>query len=291
MNQEKLSFNGKVTEVKIGAGKKAITLGGQTSLPFLDLDNPPKLALHISDLGLLYPNGVSNSSQEYQDDLVEWAIFYERNYDFDALHINFNDIEIVRNSLPELIKKIPLPLIISGPGRKGDEQKILRLCGELTEGKNILLCSAELEDYKPIAATALAYNHSLVALSPIDVNIAKQLNILLTDFGIPLTKIVIDPMVAILGYGLEYTFSVMERIRSLALSGDWMLSSPMICFVQDSWRAREVSNEYPEWGSLAERGFLWEAMTAIAFFSAGADLLVFRHPKSLQLIKKYLGGG
>jgi len=289
MSLEKLSFIGNISKVTLGAGENEISLGGQTTLPLLDSQYKPKLALHISDNGIVFPNTVEDPYEDLHDDLIEWAKFCEKEYEIDALHIRFSEEINVKNHLPEILHEISLPLIISGPGEMGRDQPILNLCGELGEGYNLLLNAAELETYKSITATALAYNHCVIALSPIDVNIAKQLNILLTDFGLPLDRIVIDPMVASLGYGLEYTFSAMERIRALALSGDQMLSSPMICFVQDSWRARETAFEYPEWGEIPSRGFLWEAATAVSLYAAGGDLLVFRHPESLHLFRKTIG--
>ncbi len=289
MSLEKLSFNGNIAKVTLGSKNNSISLGGQTTLPFLDPNYKPKLALHISDSGLAFPNTVNDPYKDQYDNLVEWAKLCERKFKIDALHINFSTESNVTNYLPDILQEISIPLIISGPGEVGKDQPILNLCGELGQGYNLLLCAAELETYKSITAIALAYNHCIVALSPIDVNIAKQLNILLSDFGLPLKRIVIDPMVACLGYGLEYTFSAMERIRALALSGDEMLSSPMICFVQDAWRARETAFEYPDWGPIAPRGFLWEASTAASLYAAGGDLLVFRHPESLALFRKTIG--
>lgn len=286
---EELSFIGKVSKVTFGSVNNTLSLGDQTTLPILDSNHKPKLALHISDSGLVFPKGVFDPYEEYYDELIEWARFCKQKYEVDALHVKFTNDFNVSNYLPELLRDVSLPLVISGPGEMEKDQQIINLCGELGEGYNLLLCSAELENYKSITATAMAYNHCIVALSPIDVNIAKQLNILLTDFGLSIDRIVLDPMVASVGYGLEYTFSVMERIRALALSGDQMLSSPMVCFVHEAWRAREASVEHPTWGSLALRGFLWEAMTATSLYAAGADLLVFRHPESLQLFRKTIG--
>ena len=289
MSLEEISFNGKVTNVLLGNGEKSINLGGQATLPFLDTEYTPKLALHIADNGLAFPQTVEDPYTEFYDNIVEWAKYCEKTFAIDSLHVKFTEEANVTEYLPVLLKELSIPLIISGPSDVSKNQLILNHSGEIGEGKNLLLCAAELETYKSIAATALAYNHCVVALSPIDVNIAKQLNILLTDFGLPLNRIVIDPMVAALGYGLEYTYSAMERIRALGLAGDDMLSSPIICFVQDSWRARETAFEYPDWGPISERGFLWEASTALSLFAAGGDLFVFRHPESLLLFKKTIG--
>ena len=150
----------------------------------------------------------------------------------------------------------------------------------------------ETDNYKTIAAACIAYNHTLVAQSPIDVNLAKQLNILLTDMDFPQERIVMDPLTGALGYGLEYTYSVMERIRLAALGGDGMLDSPLVCLVgEEAWKVKEVkltAEEEPLWGEQRSRGINWEVGTAMSVLLAGADVVALRHPESLARVRTQL---
>ncbi|MDD2654028.1 MAG: acetyl-CoA decarbonylase/synthase complex subunit delta, partial [Candidatus Omnitrophica bacterium] len=136
----------------------------------------------------------------------------------------------------------------------------------------------------------LADGHSIIAESPIDINIAKQLNILISDMGLSAERIVINPTIGALGYGLEYAYSIMERGRLSALNGDKMLAMPYICFVgYEAWRAKEAKaseKEFPAWGKEKERGIAWEMVTSTALLQAGADILVMRHPQAIQEVQK-----
>jgi acetyl-CoA decarbonylase/synthase complex subunit delta len=138
----------------------------------------------------------------------------------------------------------------------------------------------------------VAYGHVLVGESPIDVNIAKQLNILLADANVDLNRVLIDPLTGGLGYGLEYTYSVMERIRLAALGGDAMLNCPLVCLVgEEAWKAKESrvpADKEPLWGNQPERGIHWEVATAMALIEAGAEVVVLRHPEALARIRKQL---
>jgi acetyl-CoA decarbonylase/synthase complex subunit delta len=143
----------------------------------------------------------------------------------------------------------------------------------------LVLHSACQEDYKTLAAVAVAYGHVLVAESPIDMNIAKQLNILLADASMDLNRVLIDPFTGGLGYGLEYTYSVMERIRLAALAGDAMLNSPIICLVgPEAWKAKEARVS----------GVHWEVATALPLILAGAEVVVLRHPEALSRVRAQL---
>jgi len=160
---------------------------------------------------------------------------------------------------------------------------------EVTAGENCLISYAEKDNYKTIAAACLAYGHTLVAQSPIDVNLAKQLNILLTDMNFPREKIVMDPLTGTLGYGLEYTYSIMERIRIDALAGDSMMSFPMLVNAgYESFRVKETrasEKDYPNWGNLSLRAAYWEIATAMSLLVAGADLLILYHPQTVATVK------
>jgi acetyl-CoA decarbonylase/synthase complex subunit delta len=157
-------------------------------------------------------------------------------------------------------------------------------------GENLLLNWAEQNNYRTIAGAALAYGHSLVAQSPIDVNIAKQLVILLTNMDVKTGQIVIDPLTGATGYGIEYTYSIMERIRITGLGGDKMLAGPMIvapgqeCAKVKEFKAKE--SDVPAWGELAKRAAAWETSTAMSMLYAGADIAIMYHPEAAMAVKK-----
>ena len=163
-----------------------------------------------------------------------------------------------------------------------------RVC-KVTAGENCLINYVETDNYKTIAAAALAYNHTIVAQSPIDVNMAKQLNILLTDMNFPSEKIILDPLTGSLGYGLEYTYSIMERIRIDGLSGDKMLAFPML--VNPGYETAKVKEakvlpgKFPEWGDPELLNVYWELSAAVSLLSAGADLLIMYNPQAVKVVK------
>jgi acetyl-CoA decarbonylase/synthase complex subunit delta len=182
-----------------------------------------------------------------------------------------------------------VPLVVKGPGAGARQNEVLARVAETFQGERLALHSAAQEDYKTLAAVAVAYGHVLVAESPIDLNIAKQVNILLHDANVDLDSVLIDPLTGGLGYGLEYTYSVMERIRLAALGGDPMLNCPVVCLVgEEAWKAKEAKvSDGPEalWGDRRARGINWEVATALPLLQAGADLLVLRHPEALRTLR------
>jgi acetyl-CoA decarbonylase/synthase complex subunit delta len=179
-----------------------------------------------------------------------------------------------------------------GCGHDETDNRVLPLLSEAAKGEQCLFGEVTQDNYKTLTASCLADGHNLICQSPIDVNIAKQLNILVSEMGFPLERIAINPTIGALGYGIEYAYSIMERARIAALTGDKMLAMPFICFVgQEAWRAKEAKStqrENPQWGSEEKRGPLWEAATATLLLQAGADLLVMRHPEAAMAVRKYI---
>jgi acetyl-CoA decarbonylase/synthase complex subunit delta len=163
---------------------------------------------------------------------------------------------------------------------------------EATKGERCLLSGASQDNYKVIAAVCLADGHCLVTQAPVDVNIGKQVNILVSDLGFPLDRIVMFQTTGALGYGIEYVYSIHERERVAALSGDNLLGMPVICNVgYESWRAKEAKatdEEAPQWGSCAERGSMWETITAITLLQSGVDIIRMCHPKAVAAVKKFI---
>jgi acetyl-CoA decarbonylase/synthase complex subunit delta len=191
-----------------------------------------------------------------------------------------------------LLGKVQVPLIITGCGDPAIDNAVLPEVSEAAKGEKCLLGSAVQDNYKTLVGAALRDGHAVIAESPIDVNIAKQLNILISDMGLALDRIVMDPTIGALGYGLEYAYSIMERARLAALSGDKTLALPFICFVgQETWKTKEAvvpESSVPSWGNACERGILWETATATALLQSGADILVMRHPLAAKQMKKYI---
>ena len=195
-------------------------------------------------------------------------------------------------TVQSVLGAVGVPLVVYGPGVAEKDNEVLVAVAEATKGERLALGLCEDKNYRTIVAAALGNGHLVVAFSPIDVNLAKQLNILISDMGLPLDRVLMDPNTGALGYGIEYTYSVMERLRLAALMGDAMTQQPMICNLgEESWRQKEsrVAEGVPEaWGTLALRGQAWEVTTALTVLEAGADIVVLRHPGSLAAVREAL---
>lgn len=292
------------TDREEGTRAKAIKVGGQSGLPYLfeetGMPNKPMIAIEVSDVEPVdWPDTLKQPYKDVLGNPVEWAIKCEKEYKADLLALRLSGIhpDTLNKSEDEAVKLIKdimsavkLPLIILGCNDETKDNSVLPKCAEVTKGEKCLFGDAVQKNYKTLATACLAYGHNIIAESPIDINIAKQLNILITEMGLPSERIVINPTVGALGYGLEYAYSIMERARIAALGGDKMLSQPFICFVgQEAWRAKEAKAkeaEFPEWGKEFERGILWEAVSACAFLQAGADILIMRHPEAIKIANK-----
>jgi len=174
---------------------------------------------------------------------------------------------------------------VYGCGSEEKDPHALEAISNACAGERLLLGQAEENSYKSISAAATANRHALIAFSNLDVNLAKQMNILLADFGTKLDNVTMDPLMAALGMGLEYSYSVNERIRLAALMGDRMLQAPMTCDITASWEAREATEEDARWGDAAERGAWWEATTGLAALMSGADLLIVRSPRAMEVLQ------
>ncbi|MCU0651717.1 MAG: acetyl-CoA decarbonylase/synthase complex subunit delta [Candidatus Omnitrophica bacterium] len=288
---------GAVSVLNIGATKeeggtraKTIQIGGEKTLPFLfaegALPHKPVIAFEIWD--------VPPQDWPGEKDVLSWAEICAKDYGAELLclrlqgsHPDFGNKSAADQAklVVQLLKKVSLPLVILGCGDDTKDNLVLPACCEAARGERCLIGSATQDSYKTLTAAVLADGHNIIAESPIDINIAKQLNILISDMGLALERIAVNPTIGALGYGLEYAYSIMERARLAGLSGDKTLACPFICFVgQEAWRAKEAKE------AGIEQGILWEAITATALIQAGADLLVMRHPKAIEKVKKYIGG-
>jgi len=302
---------GQVVEVKLGATSErggtrshTITIGGSNTLPFHFFEgkhpNRPVVAMEVFDkVPAKYPEPLL----EYYRDVVEspgdMAKMCVDEYGAEMISVRLEgthpekgnkSAEEAADVVKQVLESVRVPLIITGHSHFEKINEVMKKVCEVTAGENCLINYMETDNYKTITAACIAYNHTVVAQSPIDVNLAKQLNILLTDMNFPREKIVMDPLTGTLGYGLEYTYSIMERIRIDGLAGDQMLAFPML--VNPGYEtfsvkeARALEQDYPSWGNLEERGIYWETATAMSLLAAGAELLIMYHPKTVETVKK-----
>ncbi len=200
-----------------------------------------------------------------------------------------NTPENARRVVREVLDATGLPLAVAGPGQADIDNELIVPVAEEAEGERILLGICEEGNYRTIVAAALANNHLVQSKTPMDVNLSKQLVILISDMGIPLERIVMDPTTGALGYGIEYGYSVMERLRLAALQGDSMTQQPMLVNPgAEAWKVKEskVGEGVPEsWGDWQNRALEWEALTASSLVQSGADILILRHPETLKRVK------
>jgi len=296
------------TAAQGGTRAFSVEVGGETCLPFLHFEGEmplrPVIAWEIPDVRP--DDWVETVREPYAavlDDPAAWARFAAEKMGARLLCLDLRGTNPDKQNrtaaeaaalVKKVLAEVKVPLIVKrhGPGEKGNE--VLTACAEAAQGERVLLASAVEDDYKTLVAAAIAYGHTVVAETPIDVNLCKQLNILISDLHFPPEGIVIDPLTGGLGYGLEYTYSVMERIRIQALGGDAMTQMPFISFVgQEVWKTKEVKvpeEKEPRWGDRAKRGVLWEIATAVSLLHAGADILVMRHPEAIAAVEKEIDG-
>jgi len=302
---------GKVVEVIIGATSEqggtrshAVTIGGSTALSFhfFEGEHPhqPMVAMEVFDkVPAKYPDALMDYYGDVIDKPADMAKKCVDEYGAELISIRLEgthpekgnkSAEEAAEIVKQVLESVSVPIIVTGHSHFEKINEVMKKVCEVTAGENCLINYAETDNYKTIAASCIAYEHALVAQSPIDVNLAKQLNILLTEMNFPPEKIVMDPMTGTLGYGLEYTYSIMERIRNDGLAGDKMLAFPMLINPgYESFRVKETrapEQDYPEWGDLELRGAYWEIATTMSLLVAGAELIIMYHPKAVEVVKK-----
>jgi len=303
------TYNGRVLEVEIGTGDKAVKVGGENSLPFLSFEgeapNRPVIAHEIQDVPPEdWPETVRAAYKDVSADPVSWARYCKDELGAEAIALRLigthpdkqdRSPEDAAKTVKDVMAAVDLPLIILGSNHAEKDAQVIKAACDAARGGNCLVGKAQEANYKTIVASAMASGHKVIAMSDLDVNLAKQLNILITQMGFDRDKIVTDPMSSALGYGIEYTYSVMERIRAAALmQNDVTMAPPMMNDVgMYVWKVKETTasgSDMPEWGPLEERAIGWESTTAVGFLMAGSDLLVMRHPKAIQSVRKVIDG-
>ncbi len=303
----KTAYSGKIKEMALGKGDKAVTVGGESAYPFYlfegEMPNLPKIAMDIYDSPPdEWPEAILEPFAGVTDDPVAWAQKCINDYGAEMICLQMvstdpNGMNRPADEAAQIVKKvadaIDVPLIVWGTANHDKDTEVLRAVAEAIQDKSLILGPLEEGDYKKIGAAAIGYKHTVVASTPIDINLAKQLNILLGNLGVPDNSLIIDPTVSCIGYGIEYCYSVMERMRMAALTQqDEKLQFPIICNIaKEAWKTKEAKiseAEDPSMGDARKRGILLEAMSAMVLLLAGGDVLIMRHPEAIKLVREMM---
>ncbi len=303
----KTSYSGKIREIRLGKGDKSITVGGETAYPFYlfegGIPNLPKIAMEVYDSPPEeWPEAALEPFAGVTDDPVAWAKKCIDDYGAEIICLQListdpNGLDRGADEAAEVVKRvadaIDVPLIVWGCSNEEKDTEVLRKVSEVCQGKNLIIGPVGEGDHKKIGASAIGYHHTVIASTPIDVNLAKQLNILLGNLGVPDDSLIMDTTVSSIGYGIEYCYSVMERARMAGLTQqDEKLQFPVICNIgKEVWKAKEVKiaeKEDPKLGDARKRGILMEAISAMILLLAGADVLIMRHPEAIKLVQEMI---
>ena len=300
-------FNAAIRTVEIGTGDKAVKLGGENVLPFYTFDAPienaPKIGVLITDMGL--ENEVAGIKDYYAGatTFAEIAKKAEEmpGADFVVLRFEGADPNGENRSVEDCVAiakevgdAITAPLVIEGCKNVEKDAELFSKVAEALQGKNVLILSAREENYKAVAAAAgLAYGQKVGAESAVDINLAKQLNVLIGQLGVDQANVVMNVGSAAAGYGFEYVVSTMDRVKAAALAqGDVQLQMPIMTPVADeAWNVKEAmasEADMPEWGSQEERGIVMEVETAAAVLASGSNAVILKHPTSVATISKLI---
>jgi len=289
-----------------GTRSHTVQFGGARAMPYLgDVETRGLRPLVAMDVLDLVPEDWPAVLKEAFSDVIgkpaEWAKKCVEEFGADLVCVKLDGIHPDKGDrsaqdavdvVKSVLEAVGVPLIIWGSGNDAKDNEVMPKVSEAVRGENCLLASATKDNYKTLVAVCLADGHCLVTEAPLDINIAKQVNILVSDMGFPLERIVMFQTTGALGYGVEYAYSIQERQRLAALAGDKLMAMPAICDVgSESWRHKEAkapAAEFPAWGSEEERGPLWEAMTAITLLQAGSDLIRLRHPRAVSIVRDFI---
>jgi len=305
-------YAGAIVEVTIGATKaeggtraRSVTVGGAKTAPFMTFEGDPGrrpvVAMDVLDIEPVeWPAALVEPIRDVAKDPCKWARKCVEDFGADMICLRLEgtspdkgkkspeeSAELVR----AMLKAVEVPLIIWGGDDDAKNNEVMPAVGSAARGERCLLGTVTEDNYKRLAGVCLADGHCVISESPLDINICKQVNILLSDFDFPANRVVIFPTTGGLGYGLEYAYSIQERGRLAALQGDKMMAMPVIVTAGlEAWRAKEAKapdgdEAAARWGPQRERGPMWEAITAVTLLQAGADIITLRHPKALAVAR------
>jgi len=302
----KQKYTGAIKEIPIGKEGSQLKIGGDTAYPYYlfegEMPNKPVIAMEVYDEKPEdWADAVVEPFKDVLEDPVAWAKLNIEKYGAEAIALQLISIDPNATNAPaeeaaETAKKVAeavdVPLMVLGVNNVEKDMEVLRLVAEVCEGHSLMLGPVTEGNHKQIGAPAIGYKHTVMASTPIDVNLAKQLNILLGNLGVPADKLIIDPTTGALGYGMEYSYTVMERIRMAALAqNDTQLQYPFFANVgKEVWKTKEakLGGEDPKMGDPSKRGIIMECVTAVCLMLAGAGILAVRHPESVKRLKEYI---
>ncbi len=303
----KESYAGGIKPITLGSGNKAVTVGGETSYPFYqfegDMPNKPKVAMEVWDSTPEdWPAAAIEPFKDVISDPAAWAKKCVEQYGAEMIVLQLKSIDpngknASKEEVADIVKKVAaavdVPLVLWGCANPKKDEEVLKYVAEACQGKPLVMGPVEDKNHKGIGAAAMGYGHFIISSSPIDVNLAKQVNILLENLGMPMNRVIIDPTTGGLGYGMEYSYSVMERLRMAGLTqGDDKLQLPLINNLgNEVWKCKEAKQtleDAPTLGDPEKRGILMEAVGAVTYLMAGSNILIMRHPESVRLVKSFI---
>ena len=303
----KESYAGSVKEITLGKGDAAVVVGGETCYPFYQFEgnmpNKPRIAMEIWDMEPEeWPEAALAPFKDVIKDPAAWAKKCVDEYGAEMIVLQLKSTDPngqdaspadAAATVKKVLGAINVPLIVWGTANPQKDEEVLKKIAEDTQGEKLILGPVEDKNHKGIGAAAMGFGHAIVSSSPIDVNLAKQVNILLENLGMPMDRVIIDPTTGGLGYGMEYSYSVMERLRMAALNqGDDKLQLPIINNIgNEVWKCKEAKmklDEGPALGDPEKRGILMEAVAAVSYLVAGSDVLILRHPETIRMVKAYI---
>ena len=305
------NYAGAVNRITLGATKEnggsrtsTITVGGSRSVVYGggkdQAGEKPMVAIDVLDSKPNdWPEALVEPYKDVLDNPAEWAKKCVEEFGADLICLKFDgihpdkgdkDADHATKATVDVLKAVGVPLVLWGCGNDEKDKQVMPKVSGAAKGENCLIGTIKEDNYKSLTAIALADNHHLISEAPIDINIAKQVNILASDMGFPPERMVTFQSTGALGYGIEYAYSIQERQRLAALTGDKMMAMPAICDVgYEAWRAKEAKlTDAPGWGDAADRGPMWETATAICLLQAGVDIIRMRHPRAVKTVKNFI---
>ena len=286
-----------------GTRGSTVTVGGETCLPTLtfegEIPHRPVVAGIVTDVVPDWPEVLKNAIGEVINSPAEWAQKCVEDFKVDLISLKLIGPDPASESrspseaaaaVKAVLEAVDVPLIFWGCGDEETDNKVLLECSQAARGEKCLIGSATETNYRTLGAIGTADEHKIIAEAPVDINIGKQVNILLQDAGFPLEDIVMCQTTAALGYGFDYVYTIFERVRIAGLKGDKLMALPQIANVGwEAWKVKEAIQDediLTGWGKLALRGPLWEATSAAGYLQAGADIVALAHPDSVAIVRE-----